>query len=350
MYKVEAYVERCIRTLEKQNIPEKEYEIICINDGSPDNCSFVVKELQREFSNIRLIEQENQGVSRARNNGIDLALGQYLLFVDPDDFVDNNSLGSVLEFADYHDSDVTFLGFTVLNEDGTLRKHFFNEELKTKIFSGPDAYFYARGDGRTDPDRMWAVLFKLDLINSNNLRYLPNVPFLEDGELITRILCLAKRCSFTGRSFYQRTTRPGSATNSKLFFSDRATNGFFLCASNLLDFQQTMLLCESQYRFLNQAICKFTILIVDPARDPLLLFRRKKIMKRLKQNNLLKLDLHSVDNEFTLLGKWYNRSVLYFIARRFLSIMIKSLKFRFRRAFGPSRGIKAAYNTLNMMF
>ena len=83
IYNVAPYVERCIRSLEDQDIPKDDYEIICINDGSPDNCREIVEQLQQEFSNIILINQENQGVSMARNNGIDLSEGKYLLFVDP---------------------------------------------------------------------------------------------------------------------------------------------------------------------------------------------------------------------------------------------------------------------------
>ena len=71
MYNVAPYVERCIRSLEDQDIPRNEYELICINDGSPDNCREIVEQLQLEFSNIVLINQINQGVSVARNNGID---------------------------------------------------------------------------------------------------------------------------------------------------------------------------------------------------------------------------------------------------------------------------------------
>lgn len=323
MFRVEAYIERCIRSLEKQNIQSNSYEIICIDDGSPDNSGRIVQGLQQEFTNIKLINQENQGVSRARNNGIELASGKYILFVDPDDYVDSNSLKEVLDFAETNSAEVTFLGFTFREEDGSVRKEYFNCKLRGRLYSGPEAYFESREDGQTDPDRMVAVLFDREFLNRNNLRYLPEVPFLEDGEFIARILCVAERCSFYGKSFYQRTTRPGSATNSRLFSSDKATNGFFLCASNLLEFQQTRNLSEVQYQFLNQAICKFVILIVDPTRDPWILLKNKKILKRLKSNNLAYLDLSSVDDEYTVLGKWYNYSVWAFIVFRLISVKFK---------------------------
>ena len=115
MYNVAIYVERCLRSLEEQDIPQENYEIICINDGSPDNCSDIVRGLQFVFSNIVLLEQENQGVSMARNNGIEAATGRYILFIDPDDYVEKNSLGRKLDIISRHSLDVLYTGFTILN-------------------------------------------------------------------------------------------------------------------------------------------------------------------------------------------------------------------------------------------
>ena len=75
IYNVAPYVEKCIRSLEDQDIPKDTYEIICVNDGSPDNSQQIVEKLQQEFSNIILINQKNQGVSVARNVGIEKARG-----------------------------------------------------------------------------------------------------------------------------------------------------------------------------------------------------------------------------------------------------------------------------------
>jgi glycosyltransferase involved in cell wall biosynthesis len=66
-YKVEDFIERCIHSLENQDIAKADYEIIVTNDGSPDNSKVIVEKLQHEFSNIILVNQQNQGVSRARN-------------------------------------------------------------------------------------------------------------------------------------------------------------------------------------------------------------------------------------------------------------------------------------------
>ncbi len=184
IYNVEPYLERCLRSLENQDIPRNDYEIICINDGSPDGSRGIVIRMQKEFNNIILIDQDNQGVSRARNNGIDIASGKYLVFIDPDDYVDPYSFDRILKNADEHEAQVSFLGFTVLNDNGIMRNEVFNEIYTGKIYPGTEAYYLTRGNGQIDPDRMWAVLLNTEFCNQYKLRYLPDVPYLEDGEIL----------------------------------------------------------------------------------------------------------------------------------------------------------------------
>jgi glycosyltransferase involved in cell wall biosynthesis len=330
VYNVEPYVERCIRSLADQDIPAEEYEIIVINDGSPDNSREVVIRLQKEFNNLILIDQENQRVSRARNNGIEKATGGFLLFIDPDDYVDPMSFGRILKNAKEKNAQVSFLGFTLLNEDWTVRKRVFNEVNSERIYPGTEAYFVSRGDGSSDPDRMWAVLYKTGFIKSNELLYLPGVPYLEDGELIARIMCLAERCIFDGESFYQRTIRQGSATNSNMFFSEKANKGFFMAASNLRKFQQNKILSDSQFKFLNQPICKFVVLVVSSSVSPFRFRKLAEVKKRLRNEGLGKVDLDSVNREFTLLGKLYNRSLLLLVIWQFFVNRTRFLKSYFR--------------------
>jgi len=308
MYNVEPYVERCIRSLEDQDIPRNEYEVICINDGSPDNSREIVIRMQKEYDNIILIDQENKGVSKARNNGIDKACGKYLLFIDPDDYVDADSFGRILESADKHGAQVSFLGFTILNQDGSIRNRVLNEKLASQVYPATEAYFLARGDGRTDPDRMWAVLFKREFLNDLNFRYLPDVPYLEDGEFIARILCLAEYCIFDGRSFYQRTMRPGSATNSKLFYSNKATKGFLLAASNLKSFQEEQVLNEEQRIFLNQPIAKFVLLAVGSAIGWRSFKRLRATIKNLKTSGFKRVNLKGCYRIYLFYGRAYNLS------------------------------------------
>lgn len=301
-------MERCLRSIESQNISRDEYEIVCINDGSPDNCSGVVRSLQAEFSNIHLIEQENQGVSRARNNGIDRARGRYLLFIDPDDYIDADSFAGILKTTEEQESQVTFLGFTILKVDGSVHHRVFNEEAGNRIYQGTEAYFVSRGDGRKDPDRMWAILFETKFLNMHNLRYLSDVPYLEDGEFIARILCLAERCIFNKGSFYQRTTRPGSATNSDLFHSEKSIHGFLLAASNLKSFQNRQSINQLQREFLNQPIVKFTLLAINSSIKRQPGWKLADTIRILKELKIRRVEVKGCNWEYRNCGRAYNIS------------------------------------------
>lgn len=325
MYNVAPWVERCIRSLEDQDIPKEEYELICINDGSPDNCREIVEGLQQEFSNIVLINQENGGVSRARNAGMDKATGKYLLMIDPDDYVLPNTLKQVIEKAIQNNAEVSFLGYRFLLEDGTVLIDILNEKAIGKVFAGTEAYFTARGDGRTDPDRMWAVLYDRDFLNRNNLRYLSDVPYLEDGELIARIMCLAERCIFDGRLFYMRTTRGGSATNSNLFHSEKAVNGFIKAAKNLKEFQKKETLNQRQRIFLNQPISKFTLLGLLGKMGNFSEFN--SLQKKMKGLGLGKCTLKGCNNYYFSEGLLYNFSpYLFYLHRKMGAPLLKILK------------------------
>lgn len=335
MYNVESYVERCLRSLENQDIPKEDYEIICINDGSPDDSRGVVIRIQNEYDNIILVDQVNQGVSLARNNGIDRATGKYVLFIDPDDYVEPNCFSRILRTADEKQVQVCFLGFVILHKDGKIDKVVINDENKRKVFSGTEAYFISRGEGITDPDRMVGVLFDNDFLNHYCLRYLPDVPYLEDGEFIARILCLAERCIVDDENFYFRTIRSGSATNSSLFNSKNAISGFIKAAVNLRDFRDIMVLNPDQKEFMNQPVVKFVILSISSTVRSTNIRMFFYVYSILKANNFEDLDLRGCNPMYAKLGSIYNKSIflLYFyLVTTFVSQLLRRVILNHRQA------------------
>ena len=101
IYNVEKYLEKCIQSIIFQTY--KNIEIILVNDGSTDNSLNICKKYKSEDSRIIIINQENQGVSVARNNGIDRASGEYILFVDGDDYLRTDIIEKLLNNADDND-------------------------------------------------------------------------------------------------------------------------------------------------------------------------------------------------------------------------------------------------------
>lgn len=85
VYKVEQYLERCVKSICEQTY--QELEIILVNDGSPDRCGEMCEELAQKDNRIQVLHKQNGGLSDARNAGVKLATGKYLLFVDSDDYI-----------------------------------------------------------------------------------------------------------------------------------------------------------------------------------------------------------------------------------------------------------------------
>lgn len=326
IYDVEPYLEKCIRSLEDQDIPKESYEIICVNDGSPDNSLQIVKRLQKEFSNIVLINQENQGVSIARNNGIKLAKGEYLLFVDPDDFILKNTLRQKLVYISKNRLDVAVGAYTKLDITGKSLFHYKLDNFNEGIFLGIE-FFNNFLKGRSEiklPDRSWGIFLRREFIIDNSLFYIKDISYLEDGELIYRVYSVAKKVSFLKGSFYSITTRPGSATSSDLFQSEKARLGFLKAAKNLKAFQSNFEILSKEYEFLNQPIAKFLFLYLNPSNKYWLIdyFQNAKHIK----NEFPKIEYKSSNSFYAKYAKYYNFSLLYFYLQYTFFLLNKSFQ------------------------
>jgi glycosyltransferase involved in cell wall biosynthesis len=312
MYKVEPYVERCIRSIEAQDISHDEVEIICVNDGSPDNCHGVVSNLQKEFDNIILIDQDNQGVSVARNNGVSVATGHFLLMVDPDDYVLERSLKSILDKAESNDLDALYLGFEILSpEDRSVWQTDYSG-YSNIVYDGIEGYYTHRRKDTRDPDHSWAIIYRAEFIKSNRLLYPKGVPYLEDGLFLVKVFCLAKRVGFHELLFYKRTIRPGSATNSDLFYSQRAVQGFIAAANDLKEFGGRINSGNDQKGLINHGIADFVLLSLFP------LIRLKSFKyffltcRRLTNEGYKTLDTFGVVEPYLSYAKLYNISPILF--------------------------------------
>ncbi|HJS00822.1 MAG TPA: glycosyltransferase, partial [Flavobacterium sp.] len=99
VYNVENYLRRCLNSLLDQDLCLDDYEIIIVNDGSTDSSLRIAQEYGNKFSSIKIISQENQGLSEARNVGIRNALGQYIYFIDSDDFIQKKIFNSIFKIV-----------------------------------------------------------------------------------------------------------------------------------------------------------------------------------------------------------------------------------------------------------
>lgn len=108
VYNTELYLERCLKTVTENTY--KNLEIICVNDGSTDHSLDILKQLAVQDSRIRVIDQPNGGVSAARNHGLDVASGEYIAFIDSDDWVNRYYFEDLLNIIEDYSADVASVG------------------------------------------------------------------------------------------------------------------------------------------------------------------------------------------------------------------------------------------------
>lgn len=119
VYNVEKYLEKCIKSITDQTY--KNLEIICVNDGSTDNSLQILTELSVKDLRIKVISQENSGVSAARNAGLDIASGDYITFVDSDDELEPDMYEVLVSLAEKYNADIAHCGYKKVHFDGSTK-------------------------------------------------------------------------------------------------------------------------------------------------------------------------------------------------------------------------------------
>lgn len=113
----ERYIARCLDSLLEQSVPEDEYEIVVIDDGSEDSSGDILDKYAERHKNIEVFHKENRGVAEARNSGLEKAKGNYITYVDSDDFVEKDCYKSLLEFAEDRNCDILICDYYKVYED-----------------------------------------------------------------------------------------------------------------------------------------------------------------------------------------------------------------------------------------
>lgn len=117
IYNVERYLPKCLDSLLNQDLSAEDYEIILVDDGSPDRCGAICDEYASKYGNIRVIHRKNGGLSAARNSGIEVAQGKYIQFVDSDDYLEPNVLKALVEKMETDNLDVLRFNYRNVNEE-----------------------------------------------------------------------------------------------------------------------------------------------------------------------------------------------------------------------------------------
>ena len=192
VYNVELYIEECIRSLYVQNIPQNEYEVICVDDCSPDDSVSIVMRLQKEYSTLHLIRHgRNKKLGGARNTGVRAAKGKYILFVDSDDMLKPNCLKQLIDEMETSQDDFIHFNYVKLFPDGTLGEepHF---AIDAQQRTGADLFFSKQLDWREQISAC-RKMYRLDFIKANNLYFAENTMY-EDNDYAMRVAASVEKC------------------------------------------------------------------------------------------------------------------------------------------------------------
>ena len=131
VYNNEKYIGKCIGSILNQTY--KNIELIIINDGSKDNSDNIITNFQKTDERIKYIKQENSGPSQARNIGINIATGKYLMFIDSDDTVDKYYVEYMLKEIESNDYDIVCCGYKDISRFGVVKCNDFSFDLQEKM-------------------------------------------------------------------------------------------------------------------------------------------------------------------------------------------------------------------------
>lgn len=206
-YNVETYIGRCLDSIFNQNVDATLYEVIVIDDGSTDGTLNLLNKYATKYSNLNVTSQENKGVSAARNHGIALAKGEYLWFVDSDDYIKENSVQHLIDIVQNTKPSILYFSYIIKNINGTFIPASPQPVSKNILLDGKTALkmgFF--------PTSVWLALWKRENINHLQLRFNTDIKYAEDSLFSFYALSQSNNIIFVDNEFYIYVKRDGSAT------------------------------------------------------------------------------------------------------------------------------------------
>ena len=178
VYKVEKYLARCMDSLLNQSL--KDIEIIMVDDGSPDNCPALCDEYAAKDERVKVIHKKNEGLGFARNSGLEIARGEFVAFVDSDDYVKTSMFEELYAKGEEIEADVVFCNYSKVGRNGKVKD--IIEETQEAVYDTKDSIVQLILDmvgssPTSDKDRkfnmsVWHGIYKLSKIKKNNIKFL----------------------------------------------------------------------------------------------------------------------------------------------------------------------------------
>jgi len=210
IYNTAKYLPKCIDSLLNQDIPHSDYQIILVNDGSTDNSLLICESYLEKYSNIIVLSQSNAGQSAARNLGMTKAEGDYIWFVDSDDFIEPHCLSKCLEICYQQNLDILLFCADEMCENYNFIKQMqhYPESETSAVFLGktflPSTQYL---------NCVWVCFFRHQFLKAHGIRFFEGI-YHEDNEVLPKIFYPAKRVLGYNKVLYHVYLRPNSTIRS----------------------------------------------------------------------------------------------------------------------------------------
>lgn len=210
VYNTERYVLRCLYSIVNQQLWPDDYEVLVVDDGSTDGSRAIVESFARDHRQVKLLTQENAGVSAARNLAMDNARGRYIMFVDSDDRLEDDVIHGLIQRAVDEDLDVLSFNYSCEDSQGNVLPHTREDNYaSTSVATG---YDFLSNHSMTP--YVWRFFIKREYLESKGWRFDTSLIVCEDGALIARFLLNAMRMAHDSTIAYCYVNRSDSAMHN----------------------------------------------------------------------------------------------------------------------------------------
>lgn len=207
-YNAEKTIERCLKSILKQTY--NNLEVIVVNDGSTDSTEFVISTLKKNDSRVRMITIENSGVSHARNVGIDNATGEYITFVDSDDYIDEEMYASLIDLIQKYNVKIAHCSYCNVDSYGNVIS-VVGDQGKT-VVQNHDEAICCLLDGRLFAGGLWNKLFEVSLFCGCRLD--ESIKHNEDILMNFQLFEQSDKSVYIDKPFYHYVAASNSSTHS----------------------------------------------------------------------------------------------------------------------------------------
>ncbi len=206
VYNAEIYLDKCIASLLSQTV--ENFEILLVNDGSTDSSLEICNRYASKDKRIRVFSQENSGQSKARNVGLDNAVGEFITFVDSDDWVDSDYYEKLIRAAVLYNADVAC--GSIIRERKNSRKFRINYTDERCFVFAQDKIDAARVPNMC---YVWNKVYRASFLKDINLRFIEGM-FFEDVDFVTRAVYFSNKIVTVPGTFYHYFVNPNSTVKS----------------------------------------------------------------------------------------------------------------------------------------